>query len=106
MPDVTRLKANTPLVLIADLLPSLARPATRIVESPLAFARLVRANLMHPRDHDGLEQRRADGFRARRRAAPRKDGHPQCPLLVPPSVIRSTHAMPIAERMKIVWISV
>ena len=35
--------------LIAYLLLKLAKDAVKIVESPLAFARLVRANLMHRR---------------------------------------------------------
>jgi len=35
--------------LIAYLLLKLAKDAAKIVESPLAFARLVRANLMHRR---------------------------------------------------------
>ena len=37
------------VALIAFLLLRLAQDATRIVESPLAFARLIRANLMHRR---------------------------------------------------------
>jgi IS4 transposase len=42
------------VALIAYLLLSLARVATQVVQSPLAFARLVRANLMHRRDIDQL----------------------------------------------------
>ena len=42
------------VALIAYLLLRLAKDATRIVESPLAFARLVRANLMNNRDLDKL----------------------------------------------------
>jgi IS4 transposase len=40
--------------LIAFLLLRLAQAAAKIVESPLAFARLVRANLMHRRSLDAL----------------------------------------------------
>ena len=42
------------VALIAYLLLRLAKDATRIVESTLAFARLVRVNLMHKRDINGL----------------------------------------------------
>ena len=42
------------VALIAYLLLRLAKDAVKIVESPLAFARLVRANLMHRRDIDQL----------------------------------------------------
>lgn len=42
------------VALIAYLLLKLAKDAVAIVESPLAFARLVRANLMHKRDIDKL----------------------------------------------------
>ena len=42
------------VALIAYLLLSLAKAAVKIVESPLAFARLVRANLMHRRPLDQL----------------------------------------------------
>ena len=42
------------VALIAYLLISLAKDAVRIVESPLAFARLVRTNLMHRRRLDQL----------------------------------------------------
>lgn len=42
------------VALIAYLLLSLAKDAVKIVESPLAFARLVRANLMHRRPLDQL----------------------------------------------------
>jgi hypothetical protein len=40
--------------LIAYLLLKLAKDAVNIVESPLAFTRLVRANLMHRRPLDQL----------------------------------------------------
>ena len=42
------------IALIAYLLLKLARDATRIIEGPLAFARLVRANLMHRKRIDTL----------------------------------------------------
>jgi hypothetical protein len=42
------------VALIAYLLLRLAKDASRVVDSPLAFARLVRANLMHKRDIDKL----------------------------------------------------
>lgn len=42
------------VALIAYLLIRLASHATKIVDSPLAFSRLVRANLMHRRDLDQL----------------------------------------------------
>lgn len=42
------------VALIAYLLLKLARDATSIVESPLAFARLVRANIMHRKPIDRL----------------------------------------------------
>jgi hypothetical protein len=42
------------VALIAYLILRLANQAVRIVESPLAFARLVRANIMHRRDLDQL----------------------------------------------------
>ena len=42
------------VALIAFLLLRLAQAANRIVESPLAFARLIRANLMHRRRIDRL----------------------------------------------------
>ena len=42
------------VALIAYLLLKLAKDAVKIVESPLAFARLVRANLMHRRALDQL----------------------------------------------------
>lgn len=42
------------VALIAYLLLRLAKDAVKIVESPLAFARLIRANLMHRRDIDQL----------------------------------------------------
>ena len=42
------------VALIAFLLLRLAQAAVPLVESPLAFARLVRANLMHRRPLDRL----------------------------------------------------
>ncbi|MDZ4317847.1 MAG: IS4 family transposase [Phenylobacterium sp.] len=42
------------VALIAYLLLRLAKDAVKIIESPLAFARLVRTNLMHRRDIDQL----------------------------------------------------
>ena len=42
------------VALIAYLLLRLAQEATRLVSSPLAFARLVRVNLMHFRRVDDL----------------------------------------------------
>lgn len=42
------------VALIAYLLLRLAKDAVKIIDSPLAFARLVRANLMHKRDIDKL----------------------------------------------------
>ncbi|HVY33759.1 MAG TPA: IS4 family transposase [Caulobacteraceae bacterium] len=42
------------VALIAYLLIRLARDAAKIIDSPLAFARLVRANLMHRRDLNQL----------------------------------------------------
>jgi IS4 transposase len=42
------------VALIAYLLLRLAQDAVKIIESPLAFARLVRANIMHRRDLDRL----------------------------------------------------
>ena len=42
------------VALIAFLLLRLAQAAQKIVQSPLAFARLVRANLMHRRAIDRL----------------------------------------------------
>ncbi|CAN7321080.1 IS4 family transposase [Bosea sp. LjRoot9] len=42
------------VALIAYLLLKLAKDAVRIIDSPLAFARLVRTNLMHRRDIDKL----------------------------------------------------
>jgi hypothetical protein len=42
------------VALIAYLLIRLAKDAAKIIDSPLAFARLVRANLMHRRDLDQL----------------------------------------------------
>ena len=42
------------VALIAFLLLRLAQAAAKTVESPLAFARLVRANLMHRRPLDAL----------------------------------------------------
>jgi IS4 transposase len=42
------------VALIAYLLLRLAQEATKIIASPLAFARLVRANIMHRRDVDKL----------------------------------------------------
>jgi hypothetical protein len=42
------------VALIAYLLLRLAKDAVKIIESPLAFARLVRVNLMHPRHLDQL----------------------------------------------------
>ena len=42
------------VALIAYLLLKMAKDAVKIVDSPLAFARLVRANLMHRRDLDQL----------------------------------------------------
>ncbi|HEX7885016.1 MAG TPA: IS4 family transposase, partial [Phenylobacterium sp.] len=42
------------VALIAYLLLRLAKDAVKIVESPLAFARLVRTNLMHRRPIDQL----------------------------------------------------
>jgi hypothetical protein len=42
------------VALIAYLLLKLAKDAARIIDSPLAFARLVRTNLMHRRDIDKL----------------------------------------------------
>ncbi|HEX7884715.1 MAG TPA: IS4 family transposase, partial [Phenylobacterium sp.] len=42
------------VALIAYLLLRLAKDAVKIVESPLAFARLVRTNLMHRRSIDQL----------------------------------------------------
>ena len=44
------------VVLIAFLLLRLTRVTHRAVQSPLAFARLVRANLMHRRHLDRLLQ--------------------------------------------------
>ena len=42
------------VALIAYVLLRLAQEATRLVSSPLAFARLVRVNLMHRRRLDDL----------------------------------------------------
>ena len=42
------------VALIAYLLISLAKDACRILASPLAFTRLVRANLLHRRNLDQL----------------------------------------------------
>ena len=42
------------VALIAYLLIRLAKDAVKIIESPLAFARLIRANIMHRRDLDQL----------------------------------------------------
>ena len=42
------------VALIAYLLLRLAQDAAKITNSPLAFARLVRANIMHRRDIDQL----------------------------------------------------
>lgn len=42
------------VALIAYLLLRLAKDAVKIIDSPLAFARLVRANIMHKRDLDKL----------------------------------------------------
>ncbi|HEY5795795.1 MAG TPA: IS4 family transposase [Bosea sp. (in: a-proteobacteria)] len=42
------------VALIAYLLLSLAKDAVKIIDSPLVFARIVRANLMHKRDLDKL----------------------------------------------------
>ncbi len=42
------------VALIAYLLLRLAKDAVKIIDSPLAFARLVRANIMHRRDLDQL----------------------------------------------------
>jgi hypothetical protein len=47
------------VALIAFVLLRLAHDANRIVESPLAFARLIRANLMHRRSIDALLQTRS-----------------------------------------------
>jgi hypothetical protein len=72
-----------------------------------AFALLIERGVQdvdarHKGEHDELENRR-DSSRARRlRGAP---GYLQCPL-PGASVIRSTQAMPNAEKMKMVWISV
>lgn len=48
------------VALIAFLLLRLAQATQQIVQSPLAFARLVRANLMHRRPIDRLLDRQAD----------------------------------------------
>jgi IS4 transposase len=42
------------VALIAYLLLRMAQDAVKIIESPLAFARLVRANIMHRRPLDAL----------------------------------------------------
>ena len=49
------------VALIAYVLLRLAQAAHQLVDSPLAFARLVRVNLMHPRPiHRLLEPDKAD----------------------------------------------
>lgn len=52
--DENAIRTQIAVALIAFLLLRLAQAAQKAVESPLMFARLIRANLMHRRSIDDL----------------------------------------------------